>query len=307
MKHPRLLLLPGMRCSARIMQTAILLSLASFISLTSAQGLLDSIPKCYQDCLVQSGDYTCNGLDIKCMCRLSGGNFLTDVITCIRRDCDNNLDLSQLAGPIMLACASVGAPLDASVLDNAESIEASLAATTKTVTATWTGVRTATSTFASAGTMYVVVVPLTASKGRSGIQTATGSIRTIAAASITGDGQGLSVTSRSDEAGSSSSSRTGSGSTSTAVVTAILSVTTETATPSETATATVTAAGVASNNGDGGGDDRPSRQTGDGTPYVPTSSDGGMSLNMNTNQQNQHKWWGIGVCVILAIGGFAWR
>lgn len=306
-----------MPSSTGIMQMTMLLLLASLVSLTTAQNILDSIPKCYQDCLVQSGDFTCNGLDVECMCRLSGGNFLTDVITCIRRDCDNNLNLSQLAGPITLACASVGAPIDSSVIDNAQSIDSSLAATAgegAATPSTWTGVRTATSTFASAGTMYVVVVPLSASAGRFGIQTVTGSTRVVAAASITGDGQGLSVTAdataRASSSSSSSSLKTGT-STSTTLVTAVISgpsITTATVLPGPTTTTTATAAASAGQEGEeeGGGGGRRSGQTGDGTPYVSSQAMSLLNSNQNNYYYNQHKWWGIGMCLILAVGGFAW-
>lgn len=47
------------------LQTAIL-SLSYFISTTVSQNIFSTIPQCYQDCLQQSGDFTCNGIDIPC-------------------------------------------------------------------------------------------------------------------------------------------------------------------------------------------------------------------------------------------------
>lgn len=57
------------------------------------------------------------------ICRLSSStssNFLTTALTCIRNDCDNNLDSSLLLTPLQLACDLAGQPIPSSDITNAE-------------------------------------------------------------------------------------------------------------------------------------------------------------------------------------------
>ncbi|KAI9676966.1 MAG: hypothetical protein M1817_006805 [Caeruleum heppii] len=154
------------------------LSLSSLASLVTAQGL-SSIPPCYQDCIENSGSFTCNGIDIPCICRLSNGNFLPNVITCIRANCDNNLDTSNLLGPLELGCNLVGVPIAPAAIANAENLGQSPSPITRT------GRTTIQSTVASAGTTFVVAIPISIASGRSGFSTSTGSPRTAVANIIT--------------------------------------------------------------------------------------------------------------------------
>ncbi|KAI9808619.1 MAG: hypothetical protein M1825_003769 [Sarcosagium campestre] len=190
-------------------------------------GILDTIPTCYQDCITKSGDFTCNGLDIKCLCRLSNGNFLTNVITCIRSNCDNSLDTSQLVGPVAETCKSAGVPIAPAAIANAKSIGAALATTEPL-----TGATTITSTLASAGTSYEIAVPLSVKTDDESTRTITGKKSTITQASI-----GLDAS----ESGSDRSSE------STSTTTATTSTVTSTATAEDTATSssTVTEGGAA--------------------------------------------------------------
>ncbi|KAI9752069.1 MAG: hypothetical protein M1815_000745 [Lichina confinis] len=167
-----------------------LLQIALLARVARSQGVLDAIPQCYQDCIEQSGDFTCNGLDIKCLCRLSNGNFLTNVITCIRAGCDNKLNTTSLVGPVAETCEAYGVPIAPAAIENAKSIGASLEAT---ATTTLTEATTLTSTIRSAGTMYVIAYPLTPTSGPSGVRTISATPRTVVIASISG-GDGLSIT-----------------------------------------------------------------------------------------------------------------
>lgn len=68
--------------------------LLPWTSVVTAQGVLDAIPQCYQDCIKQSGDFTCNGLDIPCWSRpiiLSDGEIGILVYCCE----DSRLTLSS--------------------------------------------------------------------------------------------------------------------------------------------------------------------------------------------------------------------
>ncbi|KAI9887870.1 MAG: hypothetical protein M1823_000258 [Watsoniomyces obsoletus] len=192
--------------------------------LSQSGSVLDSIPQCYQDCIKQSGDFTCNGLDIKCLCRLSNGNFLTNVITCIRANCDNNLNTTSLVSPVADTCAAYGVPIAPAVIANAQSIGNALAATSTSLT----GATTITSTIASAGTMYVVAIPISAvsSTGGSGMRISTGSISTVTRMSISGGSAVMSNSTATSTSTSTSTERTASvtSTTATAIATATQSV-----------------------------------------------------------------------------------
>ncbi|KAI9790549.1 MAG: hypothetical protein M1816_005056 [Peltula sp. TS41687] len=292
------------------LHTAIV-SLAYFTSLTSSQGILSTIPQCYRDCIQSAGDFTCNGLDIPCLCRLSNGNFITRLLTCIRADCDNNLNVTELVGPVAQVCAARGVPIAPSIISSAENIGSSLAATAKS---TLSGATTVTSSYASAGTRYVVVVPLSASRGQSGsVRTITGTIKTILAASITGSGLGAT---ESDGSSSSASSTSTVTAVNTATITKVTSSASSSASSTSTTTAvnTVTSTAIAqasssssssgsgggapaanSNSGDGSGDgtdEGKPRQGGDGTPFT---SEGFLI------RHDHHGWLGIGFCFVVVL------
>lgn len=158
--------------------TSIALYLGSFASLLSAQGL-SSIPPCYQDCIENSGSFNCNGIDLPCICRLSNGNFLPNVITCIRAYCDNNLDTNSLLEPLELGCNLVGVPIAPAAIANAQNIDQD------SRTDTFTGRTIIQSTVASAGTTYIVAIPISVTSGPSGFSTSTGSPRTAVANVVT--------------------------------------------------------------------------------------------------------------------------
>ncbi|KAI9752052.1 MAG: hypothetical protein M4579_005780 [Chaenotheca gracillima] len=135
--------------------------LVLLVAAVRGQGL-SSIPPCYQNCITNSGDFTCNGIDLPCICRLSNGNFLTDVITCIHSKCDNQLNPNDLLQPLALGCSLVGSPISPQALNNAQD------AGSPTTTARITGATTRTSTFASAGTTFLVGIPVRISTNSDG-------------------------------------------------------------------------------------------------------------------------------------------
>ncbi|KAI9814671.1 MAG: hypothetical protein M1826_002177 [Phylliscum demangeonii] len=202
------------RRTATTVVVTLLLGLPTFS--VSQGGVLDAVPQCYQDCIRQTGSFTCNGLDVKCLCRLSNGNFLTNLITCVRSNCDSNLNTTALVEPVSQVCAGVGVPIAPAVVANAENIGASLAAAAG---ATLTAATTITSSFASAGTAYIVAVPLSPTSGPFGVQTVTGVRSTISAISITGWASPAGSGSSSTASASSSAIASASAVTTTMVVT----------------------------------------------------------------------------------------
>ena len=56
------------------------------------------------------------------ICRLSNGNFLPDVVTCTKGNCDNALDTNMILTVLQLACSGAGVPISGPALLNAESI-----------------------------------------------------------------------------------------------------------------------------------------------------------------------------------------
>ena len=224
------------------------------------------------------------------LCRLSNGNFLTNVITCIRGNCDNNLNTTALVGPVSEACSVAGVPIAPAVISNAELIGSSLASA---ASATWTGATTITSSYASAGTGYVVAVPISASSGPFGIQTITGKISTITAVSITGSKSGSSASSTASQGGSGMSTTVTATSTATAVSTQTLS---SSSSPSPTSSST---SGVSSGGGGSGGANTNSQQGGKSTESPTPGSNGSPFSNEGPSVRQKRYWWlGIGISVI---------
>jgi len=114
-------------------RAALALSILS-IPVVQAQ-LVPNLPQCVQDCINQSPDTNCAVTNIGCICRASAGNFLSDVITCMHGNCDNDLDTNLFLTPLQLACMIAGAPIPASAIRNAQNQASSLASqVTTTVT-----------------------------------------------------------------------------------------------------------------------------------------------------------------------------
>ena len=118
------------------------------------------------------------------ICQLSNGNFLPNVITCIKGNCDNSLNTNDLVGPLQLACNLAGVPISSSAIANAENIISATSSISQT------GYLTATSTFASAGTTFVVGVPESVSSGQFGYYTSTGTPTTTYVGIATTNGVG---------------------------------------------------------------------------------------------------------------------
>ncbi|KAI9827460.1 MAG: hypothetical protein M1832_004809 [Thelocarpon impressellum] len=224
---------------------------------SAARGqVLNNIPVCYQNCIKNAGDFTCNGIDISCICRLSGGNFLPSVIECIKSTCDSNLNSNNLLGPLQVGCNLVGVPISSSIISNAEAQITSTRATTRR---TQTGQYTMTTTFASAGTTFVAVVPESVRSGRFGLETSSGtpsmSVFTPTATGNTGSFDiGTEIPSLKTNTGSASSflsptkgtSKTTIGS---SITTTYSSTTTETSTSTSTSTTESTTSTDATANG----------------------------------------------------------
>lgn len=111
--------------SAKAATIGLLLSLP----LIQAQQL--NFPECVNQCIDQSTDDSCPLSDVKCICRQSNGRFLPDVVVCVKQECDNNIDVEVLLGPMELVCRLIGTPVSDAALDNARNI-----ATADTVTET---------------------------------------------------------------------------------------------------------------------------------------------------------------------------
>lgn len=282
----------------------VLLLLGDVRLFVSGQSILDTIPMCYQDCIKESGDVICNGIDIKCqshtsfpslrfwgpadqhnhsgLCRLSNGNFLTNVITCMKSKCDNNLNTTALVRPVASVCEGEGVPIAPFAIANAISIGSAIIAAS---TSTLTGATTVTSSFASAGTDYVLAVPLSASSGRSGVRTITGTPSTIKAASITGNSRMSSETSSSNTKSSSSSGSSSSSASST----------TTTESSFTTTTVIMTRSSATASPSDGSQATQATQFGGNGTPFYGASSP----------RQSVDRWLSISVGIGLLVA-FVW-
>ncbi|KAI9871044.1 MAG: hypothetical protein M1830_003505 [Pleopsidium flavum] len=87
--------------------------------------IISDLPQCWQNCIHNSGDFNCADLDIPCICRISNGNFLTDVVTCVKGNCDDQLDSNLLITPLQLACNLAGTPISSAAIRNAENAQSS--------------------------------------------------------------------------------------------------------------------------------------------------------------------------------------
>ena len=109
------------------------------------------------------------------ICRLSNGNFLTDVVTCVKGNCDNQLDSNLFITPLQLACNLAGAPISTAAIRNAENAVTSggYNAQTTTVVVGQTATTTANAGFQSVSIMTVTAAPET--RTMTSIQTTTDS------------------------------------------------------------------------------------------------------------------------------------
>lgn len=137
----------------------------------SHAGFVSSLPQCIQDCIDQSQDDNCSVTDVVCLCHASEGHFLPDLITCMKGNCDNDLDSNLLLAPLQIVCEIAGAPIPESAIRNAENQTSSLdAQATTTVTvggASATGDSESTTTVSMA-VMKSSVSTKTVTKTRSG-------------------------------------------------------------------------------------------------------------------------------------------
>jgi hypothetical protein len=107
------------------------------LSVQAKSEFLSSLSQCVQNCINKSTYQTCDPLNIPCICQEGSGNFLPDVISCMHRGCNNNLDSNLFLTPLSIMCEFDGTPIPASALSSAENAASSLA-TQATITATVT-------------------------------------------------------------------------------------------------------------------------------------------------------------------------
>lgn len=240
--------------------------------------VISNLPQCWQSCIHNSGDFNCNDLDIPCklypnrhltspdivltsigICRLSNGNFLTDIVTCVKGNCDYQLDSNLFITPLQLACSLAGTPISSAAIRNAEFVEtqggnggqatttttmeaASQRVSTMTVTAapaTHTITSTSTTTDSRGSTFYILV-PITVQQGSTST-TSTSSVTTTTVVAV----PATTTTSTSGQSAAQNAGSTLSTSTTTTTVTpATIILTTATS-----ATNVVVNSPVASTNG----------------------------------------------------------
>ena len=105
---------------------------AFYFPLLCQAQLISSLPQCIRDCIAQSQFGNCQAVDIGCLCRASAGNFLPDLLNCMRGKCD--LDARVLLEPLQAVCLMAGAPIPDKALQNAEDLATSVQQVTATVT-----------------------------------------------------------------------------------------------------------------------------------------------------------------------------
>ena len=109
------------------------LALATFcFPLISQAQFVSSLPQCIRDCIEQSQYDNCQASDVKCLCRASAGNFLPDLFTCMRGNCD--LDAGVLLESLQTVCIVAGAPIPDKALQNAANQATTVQQITTTVT-----------------------------------------------------------------------------------------------------------------------------------------------------------------------------
>jgi len=159
----------------------LLLSLfPAFALLSSVAGdLIDSFPRCWQQC-IDNSNLNCGGRDVPCICKASKGTFLTDTVSCARSSCDSSdWHVGLFLAPLELACDLVGQHIPDTVISSAQcaatetsqpsskssatheskSHDSQAAQTTDYITKTYTTTVTQTTTN-SAGTTIYIIVPI---------------------------------------------------------------------------------------------------------------------------------------------------
>jgi len=138
------------------MKTAIYPAILSllFMPLVGAVFISD-LPSCFKDCITSSGDLNCALTDIGCICRASNGNFLPDVVTCFRANCDDHLSANVFLTPLQFACQLFGAPISSQALRDAQ-----VAATNVVQPATVTATATATVSVITAPTAVITTTTI---------------------------------------------------------------------------------------------------------------------------------------------------
>ncbi|MCJ1364626.1 hypothetical protein MMC16_003739 [Acarospora aff. strigata] len=137
--------------------------LAFLFAATAYSQIIADLPKCWKDCIHNSGYYNCDDLDIPCICRLSNGNFLPDIVTCVKGNCDNQLDSNLLLTPLQLACNLAGTPISSAAIRNAQNAPSAgeYSIQTDTVVVPRTSTTTAYGTSQDTTTKTVTPAPLT--------------------------------------------------------------------------------------------------------------------------------------------------
>lgn len=156
----------------------LLLSLfPAFALLSSVAGdLIDSFPRCWQQC-IDNSNLDCGRGDIPCICKASKGTFLTDTVSCARSSCDSDWDVDLFLGPLELTCNAVGQRIPDSVISSVQcaatdtsqpssksgatyeskSHHSQAAQTTDYITGTYTTIITQTTTNSAGTTIYIIV------------------------------------------------------------------------------------------------------------------------------------------------------
>ncbi|MCJ1392046.1 hypothetical protein MMC18_004913 [Xylographa bjoerkii] len=99
--------------------------------LSSAQ-VLSNLSPCLQHC-VDKYDSTCDNSDIHCLCRLSGGSFLTKVAQCLETSCDGTADLDYLLSALESGCQLSGNSIPGAAISTAEAVASGSSPSTETI------------------------------------------------------------------------------------------------------------------------------------------------------------------------------
>jgi len=162
------------------------------------------------------------------ICRLSNGNFLTDIVTCVKSNCDYQLDSNLFITPLQLACSLAGTPISSAAIRNAEFVEtfggygAQTTTTTTTTNAASQGISTRTVTAAPAirtstlistttdsqGNTFYILIPTTVQQGSSTSTLTSGVTTTTVLAGAVASSASMSSQNTASVASSTSTSTT---------------------------------------------------------------------------------------------------
>ncbi|MCJ1372247.1 hypothetical protein MMC20_003470 [Loxospora ochrophaea] len=82
--------------------------------------VIAELPQCWQNC-INDRNFSCAEDSISCLCEISRGSLLADIVTCVKQNCQDDLNPDLLVTPLEVACDAVGEPIPSAAIASAES------------------------------------------------------------------------------------------------------------------------------------------------------------------------------------------